>query len=273
MIWYVNGKFVEDEKAVITVTDLGLQRGWAVFEYLRTYGGVPFQLKKHLERYFKACPRLYLKPPLDKDKMTALIQKLIKINFRRHELGIKIILTAGSSRDGVTTEGRASLLVLTMPIKAYPRRLYFQGVRLLISNRGRYLPEIKTTNCLAAMQALVEAKKQGFDDALFVGQRGEILEATRSNFFAFFGDELWTAKEKVLVGVTRGLVIELAQRRFKVKEKTFYLKDLEKADEAFVTSTDKEIMPVVGVESIRIGNGRVGFRTKDLVNRFRSLTK
>jgi branched-subunit amino acid aminotransferase/4-amino-4-deoxychorismate lyase len=134
------------------------------------------------------------------------------------------------------------------------------------------LADVKSLDYLVAMVALQEARAKGFDDALLVGGRGEVFEATRSNFFAFFGNTLVTANEGILPGVTRGLVLTLARRFFRTKEKKFFLKDLKKAEEAFITSSDKEILPVVRVGKTVIGDGKVGWRTRQLMREFKLLT-
>ncbi len=269
MICYVNGKWVDKHKAKVSVMDLGLQRGWAVFEYLRTYKGAPFQLEGHLKRYFNSCQQLYLESPLKEVALSRLITRITKINFKNRELGIKVILTAGSSRDGVTPSTKPNLMILVSPVKKYSRRFYQQGLRLMVSRRDRCLTGIKTVNYLSSMQALVEAKRSGFDDALFCTRKGEVLEATRSNFFYFKGGTLYTAANQVLPGITRGLTIKLATGNFTVIEKVIKFADLTNAEEAFISSSDKEIMPVIQVGNLKIGNGRVGEKTKFLMSQFK----
>lgn len=274
-VWYLKGKFVKASKAKIGLNDLGLVRGWGVFEYLRTYGGQPFKLREHLERFSRSAEGARLKSPLGKGALAKMVAKLLRLNSREKlgrgnkELGVKIILTAGPSRDGVTPTGHPTLAVQIFPAKKYPERLYRQGISLLVYPSPRLLADVKSLDYLAPMMALSEARGKGFDDALLVGGRGEVFEATRSNFFAFFGDTLVTAKEGVLPGITRRLVLDLARRRFPTKEKRFFLKDLKRAEEAFITSSDKEIMPVVKVENLRIGSGRVGERTHWLMRWFK----
>lgn len=274
-IWYLNGKFVKSNEAKISLDDLGLVRGWGLFEYLRTYHGRPFKLKEHLQRFYRSAKKVYLKPPLTEDALARLVKKLLRLNgskklgIRNKELGIKIILTAGPSRDGVTPSGKPTLAVQVFPVMKYPPRLYRRGISLLAYESHRFLADVKSLDYLAAMVALEEAKVGGFADALFIGPAGEVFEATRSNFFAFFGDTLATAKEGILPGITRRLVLDLARRRFPTKEKRFFLKDLKRAKETFITSSDKEIMPVVRVGNLRIGNGRVGERTRWLMKEFK----
>ena len=269
MIWYLNGKFVDHNLAKVSVADLGFGRGWGLFEYLRTYQGSPFLVDDHLSRFFRSAKLLLLTPPISKDPLKGLILKLLEKNKFDGETGVKMILTAGMSSDGVLPSNGPTFVVMAIPLKEYPQKLYEAGIKLSLTNRRRISPGIKTTDYLSALLALVEAMEAGFDDALFCTEDGEVLEVTRSNFFYFKGDTLYTAANQVLPGITRGLVIKLAKENFTVREKVIKVADLKNADEAFITSSEKEIMPVAQVGDLKIGNGRVGGRTRFLMKEFK----
>ena len=132
----------------------------------------------------------------------------------------------------------------------------------------RVSPEAKTTSYVAAVRALKEAALRGADDALFVNKQGHVLEATRSNFFIFRRDTLVTPREGILIGITRNVVLDLARGRFPIEERPILLAELAQADEAFVTSSSKEIVPVVQIDDLVIGNGKPGPRTRELEQRF-----
>ena len=105
-------------------------------------------------------------------------------------------------------------------------------------------------------------------DALFVNERDHVLEATRSNFFIFRGDTLITPHRGILVGITRNFVLELARNKFNIEERPILLEELALADEAFITSSSKEITPVVQIDDSIIGNGKPGRRTYQLEQLF-----
>jgi branched-chain amino acid aminotransferase len=132
----------------------------------------------------------------------------------------------------------------------------------------RNAPEAKTANYIAAVRALKEAVRRGATDALFVNEREHVLEATRSNFFIFRGDTLITPYRGILVGITRNVVLELARGNFTIEERPILLKELTIADEAFITSSSKEITPVVQIDERIIGNGKPGQRTYQLEQLF-----
>ena len=117
-------------------------------------------------------------------------------------------------------------------------------------------------------KALKEAVRRGAADALFINEREHVLEATRSNFFIFRGDTLITPHRGILMGITRNVVLELARGRFAVEERPIMLEELALADEAFITSSSKEITPVVQIDDFVIGDGKPGSRTYELEQYF-----
>ncbi|HWS84092.1 MAG TPA: aminotransferase class IV, partial [Ktedonobacteraceae bacterium] len=137
----------------------------------------------------------------------------------------------------------------------------------------RALPEAKTSNYVAAIRALKEAARHGANDALFVNEQGHVLEATRSNFFVFRGDTLITPRLRVLIGITRNVILSLARGRFTIEERPILLEELSTVDEAFLTSSSKEITPVVQIDDWMIGDGKPGPRTYELEQRFIELVE
>jgi branched-chain amino acid aminotransferase len=137
----------------------------------------------------------------------------------------------------------------------------------------RALPEAKTANYVAAIRALKEAACYGASDALFVNEQDHVLEATRSNFFIFRGDTLITPRTGVLIGVTRNVVLGLARDRFAIEERPIQLEELFIADEAFLTSSSREITPIVQIDDWTIGDGKPGPRTYELEQRFIELVE
>jgi branched-chain amino acid aminotransferase len=154
------------------------------------------------------------------------------------------------------------------PLGERDMQRFAKGVNLITSYLQRSLPEAKTSNYVAAIRALKEAARRDASDALFVNEHDHVLEATRSNFFIFRGDTLVTPGVGVLSGVTRRVVLELAEGRFPIEERPILLSELPLVDEAFITSSSKEITPVVRIDDVTIGNGKPGPRTYELEQRF-----
>ena len=145
---------------------------------------------------------------------------------------------------------------------------FAQGIKLITTSLQRTAPEAKTTSYVSAIRALKEAKRHHAADALFVNEQGHVLEATRSNFFIFRGDTLVTPRAGILIGITRNVVLDLARGRFPIEERPILLDELPQADEAFITSSSREIVPVVQIDDLVIGNGKPGQRTYELEQRF-----
>jgi len=272
VIYYLNGKFVEKLKAFVRVNDLGLLRGYGIFEYLRTYDRVPFHLEDHLNRFFHSAQSLNLKSPASKEELRGIIFELIKINKNFKELGFRVVLTGGETSDAKTSEKPTLFIIAANPLP-YPKEFYLKGVKILTFNYRREFPEIKTTNYLLAVSQWKNVLQKKAAEILYVFQ-GKALEASTSNFFTVKNKILFTPKNEILGGVTRKIVIKLAkENKIKISEKPLFLKEVLKADECFITATDKEIMPVVKIDRFKIKNGLVGESTKKLIEFFKEYTK
>lgn len=273
LIWYLENKFIYSTDAKIPITDLGLQRGWGVFDFLRTYGGHPFQLSAHVARFLRSTKGYLIHLNKSAEELTQLVNKLIARNSVIGSVGIKLFATAGNSHDGLLSENKPTFGIIILPLHRYPRAMYQRGIKLNVYRQLRVNTEVKSTNYAAVLVRCAAEKRRGFDDILYVGEGNEVYESSRSNFFAFISGVLVTPKEGVLLGVTRKLVITMARKRFPLREGKLTLAQLRKADEAFVTSTEREIMPVVRIGADWVGSGLVGENTKQLMEMFRGITK
>ncbi len=270
MIYYLNGKFIEQSKAFIKVNELGLLRGYGIFDYFRTYGKKPFHLEDHLGRFFKSASSFNLQPSISIKEIERIVLELIKRNKNFRELGFRVVLTGGETLDGKTSAKPTFLIMVAEP-SFFPKEFYLNGIKILTSDYRREFPEIKTTNYLLAVSQWRNVLRKKAAEILYVWQ-GKVLEASTANFFMVKNEVLFTPKSGILKGVTRKLVIKLAEEnKIKIIEKDIYLKEVLKADECFITATDKEIMPVVKIDNRVIGKGRVGIQTKKLMNLFKDL--
>jgi branched-chain amino acid aminotransferase len=257
---YVNGQYVRAEHAHISVFDLGLLRGHGVFDLLRTYQGRPFQMQDHLERLRRSAERASVELPLSLPEIASVIESLLQRNGFA-ETTVKIVATGGRSSDHLLPQGPGSLIVLASPLTPFPERLYREGVRLSTTTQARSLPEAKTLQYLPAILALREGQMRGAQEALYVNARGELLEATTSNFFACVGGQWVTPPEgEILAGVTRATLLRLTEISVRPLHKE------EELEEAFITSTTREIMPVSAIDERPIP---LGERTRQLQALFR----
>ena len=265
--WYIDGCWVHPREASISINDVAVLRGYSAFESLRTYNRRPFHLDEHLTRLYRSAEFIELEIPWSRDQITALVQEIIARNTYKHA-SIRLLVSGGETEDSILPIGKPTLAVLISPLGERDMERFAQGYKLITTSLQRIAPEAKTTSYLAAIRALKEAKRRHAADALFVNEQGHVLEATRSNFFIFRGDTLVTPHTAVLIGITRNVVLELASGRFPTEERPILLEELPLADETFITSSSREIVPVVQIDDLVIGNGKPGQRTYELEQRF-----
>lgn len=221
----------------------------------------------HLSRFSHSASRLTLKVPVSKKELRRIIFRLITKNKSLKELSFRIVLTGGETKDGKTSL-RPTFFIIVEPVHYYPSKVFEKGIKLITLNYCREFPEIKSINYLLAVSQWRNALKKKAAEILYVCQ-GKVLEGSTSNFFMIKNKVLFTPKSGILEGVTRKIVIKLAkENKIKVREKILSLKEVLKADECFITATDKEIMPVVKIDNHKIGSGRVGSQTKKLMELF-----
>ncbi len=269
---YLNGKIVPVKKASVSVYDLGLLRGFGVFDFLRVYNGKPFLLKEHLVRLANSARLLNLKVPLSRKEITDVIDKLLKKNHLK-EATVRIVLTGGESNDGLHCDYNSpTFFILTKAAPNYPPSLYKNGIKLMTFEHQREVSQAKTTNYLTMISLQnIKEKKKAFE--ILYTSKGLVLEGASCNFFIFKGNTLITPKDNILMGTTRNFILKLAKGKFKIEARPLRLKELNKATEAFIASVTREILPVVKIDNLKIGQGKVGQNTKHLMDLFRKYVK
>ena len=266
-LWYVDGRWLHPNEATVSLNDVAVLRGYSAFEALRTYDRRPFHLHDHVERLYHSAALIELHLPYARKFIDDLVYEAIERNPYRHA-AIRLLVTGGESEDGVMPAGKPVLAVMITPLDERDMERFAKGVKLITSYLQRSMPEAKTSNYVAAIRALREAARRDASDALFVNEHDHVLEGTRSNFFVFRGDTLVTPGVGVLLGVTRKVVLDLAEGRFPIEERPILLSELPEVDEAFITSSSREITPVVRIDDVVIGDGKPGPRTYELEQRF-----
>jgi branched-chain amino acid aminotransferase len=271
-IFYINGNYVPEDQAMLPVRDLSILRGYGAFDYLRTYGGQPYRLEANLARLRKSCEILELPFPWTDAELTEIIQELLRRNAATaEEFSIRLVVTGGISSSNILPDGAPSLIILVQEAKDFPAENYENGVKIISVDLHRLFPNAKSTLYTPAILAQKRAKEQGAIEAFYTDEKGNVLEATTSNLFAFFGNKLVTPPLEdgnILAGVTRMTVLELAQEHFKVEIRPLSYDELLKADEVFLSSANKEVMPVVQVDEHTIGDGKPGEGTRQLLSLF-----
>jgi branched-chain amino acid aminotransferase len=269
---YINGKIIPVNKASVSLDDIGILRAYGVFEFLKTYNGKPFFLRKHLARLKRSAKILNLKIPISQKQLITEIKKLL-IKNKFEESFIRIVLTGGRSRDGIHYDYNSpTFFILVDELKRLPLSMYQKGIKLITYEYQREISQAKTINYITSIKLQSLCKRKKALDVLYVSN-GCVLEAPTSNFFLFKKNTLVTSKNNILIGITRDFVIKLAKDKFKIEERDILVEELKTAREAFITATNKEIVPVVKIDNKNIGNGKVGQNTRYLINLFQKYTK
>ena len=279
---YLNGKFVERSKAVISVFDHGLLYGDGVFEGIRSYSGLIFKLRDHVDRLFESAQTVMLTIPLGREAILNVVRQSLRIN-RLRDAYIRLVVTRGEGDLGLDPRKckRPTLFVIADKIQLYPQRLYDRGLELITVATQRNVPEalnpqIKSLNYLNNILAKIEAINAGFEEAIMLSPSGYVTECTGENIFVVKGRQLLTPPPYigVLRGITRKAVMDLGKaQKLDVREEILTRHDLFNADEVFLTGTAAEIVPVVTVDGRRIGSGTPGPVTRSLQRDFRNLTR
>ncbi|MEK9171956.1 MAG: aminotransferase class IV [Patescibacteria group bacterium] len=269
---YLDGKIVTSNKLLVSGYDIGLLRGYAVYDGITTHNKKPFYLSAHLNRFRKSSFKLGLKIPLTDTEITKIIGALIKKNkFDRTNL--RLILSGGKTIDGIEyNTQKSTFLILAEKWNPLPKHLYNKGGKLIVENYLRFMPEVKTTHYITAVRLQSKRKKAKAVEILFVSN-GEVLECSTSNIFMFIGDILVTPKNNILLGVTRKAVLDIVKKHFKIKERSITVRELMKADEIFITSSFKDIIPIVKIDKKTVGGGMVGINTRRVMKLFSESTK
>jgi branched-chain amino acid aminotransferase len=271
-IYYVDEKFVDEDEAAISVKDIVVLRGFGVFDFLITYNKRPFRLEQHVERLQTSARRIGLEIKMTTEEICAITEETVKRNTHHDESNIRLVYTGGISSDGVTPEGTGFLMVMVTPKHQLPEWWYTDGVKIITADMERFIPGAKSTNYLNAVYALGLAKQQGAVESIYVDRQNRLLEGTTTNLFLVQGNKLITAKNDILPGVTRSVMLELVESQFELEVRDIDKSELANAEEIFITASNKEVVPVVTVDDMTIGDGKPGPKTLQMMQLFRDHT-
>ncbi len=279
---YIDGKLYDKDDAKISVYDHGLLYGDGVFEGIRSYAGKVFRLKQHLERLWNSAKAIWLEIPMTQDAMAKAIQDTLAVNGIE-EGYIRLVVTRGVGTLGLDPNrcSHPQVIIITDKIALYPNELYQKGLEIVTVSTQRNHPaalnaRIKSLNYLNNILAKIEGLQAGCIEALMLNHKGEVAECTGDNIFLVRGGKLLTPPTDagILEGITREAVIELARDAgIEVREIPLTKHDVFIADECFLTGTAAEVVPVVKVDSRKIGDGAPGPVTRDLMERFHKLAR
>jgi branched-chain amino acid aminotransferase len=254
----INDEFVPADKARIAISDLAIQRGYGIFDFFKTVNGNPVFLDQHIERFYRSAGHMRLST----DKSPAALKEMLFELIAKNGIGdsgVRITLTGGYSVDGYSTSA-PNLLITQQPLVFTPG--IQAPLRLVTYAHQRQMPEVKTIDYLMAIWLKPFIEENKADEVLY-HQRGIVSECPRANFFIITRDNvIVTAGRNILKGVIRSNILKLSSEGFNIEERDITLDDIYKAQEAFITSTTKNILPVIQVDGKTIGDGTIGKTTQ-----------
>lgn len=271
---YIDGKFVPKEEAKVSVFDHAFLYGDAVFEGIRAYNGRVFRLEEHIDRLYDSARAIWLEIKIPKKEMMEIVAESCRKNNLK-DAYIRLVVTRGVGDLGLDPRkchGNASIVCIADKIALYPEEFYEKGLKAITAatrrNYGEVLaPQVKSNNYLPNIMAKIEAITAGCLEAICMSREGFVTEGTGDNIFIVKDGTLKTPHPAVgiLKGVTRKAIMELAEQEGIPVEETFMNRfDVYTADEIFFTGTAAEVIPVVEVDSRKIGEGVPGPITKKL---------
>ncbi|PKV75225.1 aminotransferase class IV [Pontibacter ramchanderi] len=253
---YNLGLIVPLSEATLHISDLSVQRGYGVFDFVKVQQGFPLFLDDYLDRFFQSAQLMHLSMPLTREEIKQVIDELIARN-QLPEAGLKMILTGGYSEDGFTPMN-PNLLITQLPLTLPSEEKVAKGIPIMTHDYVREMPEVKTINYSMGIRLLHEQKANGTEEVLYV-KNGLVSEFPRCNFFMVTHDNtIVTPANNILRGITRKNVLSLAGRRYKAEVRDIRLEEILQAKECFLTSTTKRILPIVRVDGVLVGTGKPG---------------
>jgi len=276
-IVYLNGSLIRRSQARISALDYGFLYGFGLFETMRAYGGQVFRLDSHLNRLARSAKILGL--PIQALNLKGAVMDTIHAN-KLSDARVRITISIGEG--GMVPEPSActqpTVLILAGHYKPYPKQVYEKGFRAVVSSIRRNsqspLSRLKSANYLENMLAKQEARAAGVDEAICLNEKGLLAEASMSNIFLVNDGILRTPGEEsgILPGITREVVLELAsQLDINTFEQDIRLDELFQAQEAFLTNSLMEIMPLTEIDGKPVGPSEAESVTRRLMAEYKKL--
>jgi branched-chain amino acid aminotransferase len=275
---YLDGQFVDEAEAKISVFDHGLLYGDGIFEGIRLYEGNVFRLDAHLDRLWCSAKALLLTIPISRREMAEAVCESCRQNGLRDGY-IRLVVTRGVGDLGLSPWlcPKPSVFIIADKIALYPPEHYTTGLSIVTVPTRRLGPAalppmVKSLNYLNNILAKIEARQAGALEAIMLNDAGFVAECTGDNIFIVYQGRLMTpaAQQGALKGITRDTIFSVAQAlSLPAEEHDLTRYDLWNADECFLTGTGAEVIPVVKLDGREIGDGKPGPVTSRVLAEFR----
>jgi branched-chain amino acid aminotransferase len=276
---YLNGSLIPSSQASISALDYGFLYGYGLFETMRAYGGQVFRLDRHLRRLTHSAEILGL--PIGTLDLRKAIMDTIQANqLSDARIRLAISIGEGETVPDLSACSKPTLLIVAGHYQPYPEEVYQKGFKAVVSsihrNSGSPLSRLKSANYLDSLLARKEARTAGANEAICLNEKGFLAEASMSNIFLITNGILRTPGQEsgILPGITRETILELAPPLgINTLEDNISLDELSQAQEAFLTNSLMEVMPLTEIDGKPIGSGRPGTVTQRLLTAYRELVR
>ena len=279
---YLDGEFVNEPDAKVSVFDHGLLYGDGVFEGIRFYNGRVFLFDEHLDRLYDSAKAIMLTVPLERAELAEAVKETVRQNKLRDGY-IRLVVTRGKGDLGLNPNKctTPTIFIIAATIELYPEKYYTEGLRVNTVPTQRVSPAalspaIKSLNYLNNILAKIEGNLYGAQESILLNQQGFVAECTADNIFVIKQDKIFTplVSDGALGGITRRLMFQLATEMGReIIEANLTRYDLFVADELFLTGTGAEVVPISEIDGRQIGAGKVGPVTSDFIKHFRDKTQ
>jgi branched-subunit amino acid aminotransferase/4-amino-4-deoxychorismate lyase len=265
---FLNGRLVSEKQLAISPRDLGFSRGFAIFDFLKTYPHHrPFKLQEHIDRLFHSASLIGLLIPWDKEQVQKWVIETLEANKSTEEKFIRIIISGGVSGTMLPSEN-PTIVILVDPAVEYPQEYYEKGIGVIAVPHTRYTPAAKSNNYIEGVKQTQIAKKSGAVEPVYYSEE-QVFEGSNSNIFAVIDGKLLTPASHILEGVTRGVLLKILQLDMPVEARDFTLDELLGASEVFLTGSGKEVTPVTRIDGQPVGDGVVGLVTQEVMRQYK----
>lgn len=265
---FLNGEVLPLAEAKISILDIGLIRGYGIYEALTVINGKPLHFKDHWQRLLRGAKALGIKIPIENKLAEEKIVEIVKKSGLNTRASIRIVLTGGEVLNGIEHDvNKPTFYMIAEEWKALPKENYEKGAKLITHEYKREMPEFKTTNYIMGASLQDLRKGGGALEILYVSD-DLVLECATSNIFLVNGDKVITPEEGVLKGITRKIVLELARKDYQVEKREVTVDEFKSADEVFITASFKDIVPIIKIDDFTVGSGAVGKITRDIMGKF-----
>ncbi|HVU15943.1 MAG TPA: branched-chain-amino-acid transaminase [Candidatus Didemnitutus sp.] len=275
---YLDGQFVDEKQAKVSVFDHGLLYGDGIFEGIRLYDGNVFRLAEHLERLEYSAKALLLTIPLSRQELVEATCETCRRNNLRNGY-IRLVVTRGPGDLGLSPWScpKPTLFIIASTIQLYPKEYYDNGLAIVTVPTRRIgpaalPPTIKSLNYVNNILGKIEAKQANALEAIMLNEQGFVAECTADNIFTVHKGVIHTpaASQGALKGITRDTIFDIARDlKVPIVDTNMTRYDIWCADECFLTGSGAEVVPVISLDGRQVGNGKPGPITQRILADFR----